>query len=90
MIQKYQDGAMKLTILPLLLLLSQSFFAGSVSVSGISSGGFMAGQMATIFSDEISAVGAVAGGVCSDKPSQSDCREERCPCALGRSGAFLY
>jgi|GEM_PF-923221 len=33
-----------------------------VTISGISSGGFMANQMATIYSSEISGVGTVAGG----------------------------
>lgn len=41
----------------------QPVFAGSLTISGISSGGFMAAQMATIYSDKFSGVGTVAGGV---------------------------
>lgn len=46
-----------------LILFSNLSYAGSLTVSGISSGGFMASQMATIYSDKIIGVGTVAGGV---------------------------
>lgn len=42
---------------------SQISNAAQITVSGISSGGFMAAQMATIYSDRISGVATVAGGV---------------------------
>lgn len=50
------------------ILLSLVFFisitnATSLTVSGISSGGFMASQFGTIYSDQVNGVGTVAGGV---------------------------
>ncbi len=53
-----------LSFLVFSLALSSTFSQekSKVTISGISSGGFMANQMATIFSSEISGVGTVAGG----------------------------
>jgi hypothetical protein len=63
-----------------------SAFAGSVTVSGISSGGFMASQMATIYSSQISGVATVAGGVffCAENSFQKNL------VANGNSGFFSY
>jgi len=45
-----------------LLMLSSSLSLASVTISGISSGGFMAAQMGVIYSSQFSGVGTVAGG----------------------------
>lgn len=47
----------------LILLIPLTSRAGSLTISGISSGGFMASQMAVIYSDQFSGVATVAGGV---------------------------
>jgi hypothetical protein len=44
------------------LLIQTTLVQAAVTVSGISSGGFMAAQLGVIYSDEISGVGTVAGG----------------------------
>lgn len=53
---------MKNSIVVLLMLFSQLSLAGKVTVSGISSGAYMAQQFHTAFSSQVSGVGIVAGG----------------------------
>lgn len=55
---------MKRVLLNLFIVLSPVLApAGTLTISGISSGGFMAAQMATIYSDQYAGVATVAGGV---------------------------
>lgn len=46
----------------ILFIFSFSIYANQLTISGISSGGFMANQMATIYSSQFDGVGTVAGG----------------------------
>ncbi|MDG0817131.1 alpha/beta hydrolase family protein [Bdellovibrio svalbardensis] len=58
----------------------------SLTISGISSGGFMASQMATIYSDQFSGVATVAGGVffCAQNVFQNNLS------AYGQAAYFNY
>ncbi len=60
--------------------------ARNITISGISSGGFMASQMATIYSDQIAGVAIVAGGVfyCAENIFQENMLE------YGPSAYFNY
>ncbi len=63
-----------------------------VTISGISSGGFMATQMATIFSKEISGLGTVAGGFyyCAGNHMQEKIAEGEKNFFMGTKNLFLY
>lgn len=69
-----------LTTLPLITS------ARSLTISGISSGGFMASQMATIYSDQFTGVATVAGGVffCAENVFQKNLAD------YGTSAYFNY
>lgn len=58
----------------------------SLTISGISSGGFMASQMATIYSDQFAGVATVAGGVfyCAENEFQSNIKK------FGSQAYFSY
>ncbi|HEX7673711.1 MAG TPA: alpha/beta fold hydrolase [Bdellovibrio sp.] len=73
------------SVIVLLLALPLPSFA-AYTVSGISSGGFMASQMATIYSDQISGVATVAGGVfyCAQNTYQENLA------AYGSTGFFQF
>lgn len=60
--------------------------AGSTTISGISSGGFMASQMSVIYSNQISGVATVAGGVfyCAQNTFQDNLNQ------YGSLGFFSY
>lgn len=77
---------MKKSILFLIIISSQVVLAGTLTASGISSGGFMASQLATIYSDQISGVGTVAGGVffCAKNHFQEKIAQ------YGRTGYFAF
>ncbi|MBC7464766.1 MAG: hypothetical protein H7256_02140 [Bdellovibrio sp.] len=65
----------RLLSLTLLLMVPFNFVsASSLTISGISSGGFMASQMATIYSDQFAGVATVAGGVyyCAENEFQKN------------------
>src|SRR5262245_6211542 len=68
---------MKKVILALTLI--TSIADANLTISGISSGGFMAAQMATIYSDQFSGVGTVAGGFyfCAQDYFQKKMKEAR-------------
>jgi hypothetical protein len=61
-------------------------FAGSLTVSGFSSGGFMASQLAAIYSQQYDGVASVAGGVffCAENGYQKNLK------AYGNAGLFYY
>ncbi|MEN0058897.1 MAG: hypothetical protein AAGB31_08685 [Bdellovibrio sp.] len=69
-----------------LTLLNSPSQAGSLTISGISSGGFMASQMGVIYSHEFSGVATVAGGVyyCAQNHFYTKSREN------GLSSYFSY
>lgn len=60
------------------------------TISGISSGGFMANQMATIFSSQFSGVGTVAGGFyyCAENYLQKRIKEDAK--TIGTGNLFLF
>lgn len=63
-----------------------------ITISGISSGGFMASQMATTYSSQISGVGTVAGGFfyCAKNHMQEKIAEGRKNIFLGSRNLFLF
>ncbi len=72
--------------------LSTAIAKPEISVSGFSSGGFMAVQMGTIFSSEISAVGTAAGGFfyCAENHLQEKIEEGKRAPFLGTRNLFLF
>ncbi len=73
-------------LLALLSLVAMNASARSLTISGISSGGFMASQMATIYSDQFSGVATVAGGVfyCAENKFQENLK------TFGSLGYFSF
>lgn len=77
-----------------LLILSSASAAfadnNKYTISGISSGGFMANQMATIFSSQFSGVGTVAGGFyyCAEDYLPRKVREDSL--TIGTQDLFLF
>jgi poly(3-hydroxybutyrate) depolymerase len=63
---------------------------GKFSISGISSGGFMANQMATIFSSEFSGVGTVAGGFYYCAQDYLPKKVKQDANTIGSSNLFLF
>lgn len=63
-----------------------------ITISGISSGGFMASQMATTYSSQISGVGTVAGGFfyCAQNHLQEKIQEGRHYPFVGTRNLFLF
>lgn len=63
-----------------------------ISISGISSGAFMAVQMGTIYSSQINGVGSVAGGFfyCAQNHLQEKIEEGRQNLFLGTKNLFLF
>lgn len=51
------------TIIGILFFITNAFAQGKLTISGISSGGFMASQMGTIYSKNFDGIATVAGGV---------------------------
>lgn len=69
---------------------SQAADSSKYTISGISSGGFMANQMATIYSSQFSGVGSVAGGFyyCAENYLQSRIKADAF--TIGANDLFLY
>jgi hypothetical protein len=66
--------------------------APALTFSGISSGGFMAAQMGTIYSSQVSGVGTVAGGFfyCAQNHLQEKIAEGLLNPFVGRKNLFLF
>ncbi|OFZ28307.1 MAG: hypothetical protein A2622_04185 [Bdellovibrionales bacterium RIFCSPHIGHO2_01_FULL_40_29] len=81
---------MKKALFVLTIALGTRAFA-QVTISGISSGGFMATQMGVIYSEEISGVGTVAGGFfyCAQNHLQNKI-QEGIQTHLGKQNLFLF
>ncbi len=91
----YQEYIMQKVLITLFLSLSYSVSCFSseqnkFTISGISSGGFMANQMATIFSSQFSGVGTVAGGFyyCAENYLQKRIKADAK--TIGTGNLFLF
>lgn len=87
------SGIQKVFILTIISpILSASVTYAKVSISGISSGAFMAAQMGTIFSSEIEGIGSVAGGFfyCAQNHMQEKIEEGQKVSFIGQRNLFLF